>query len=72
MATVLVTGVRREAGIAAAVGKRLRTDGHAVVTAGWTTYDTEHRVGVDAQTATDIQADLSAAYGPAGLIDQAI
>ena len=68
MAHVLVTGVSRTAGIAAAVGDRLRRDGHTVVTTGWTPYDNAHLSGIDAQTATDIQADLSVASEPARLI----
>ena len=71
MATVLITGVSRRAGIAAAVAERLRGDGHTVVTAGWTPYDTEHHAGIDAQTTTDIQADLSESAEPARLIDAA-
>ena len=36
MSVALVTGVSRTRGIAAAVAKRLRSDGFTVVTAGWT------------------------------------
>ena len=35
MFTVLITGVSRKRGIAAAVAERLRSDGLGVVTAGW-------------------------------------
>lgn len=58
MTAVLITGVSRTRGIAAAVAERLRRDGLTVVTAGWTAYDTEHHQGIDEQTHTDLQVDL--------------
>jgi 3-oxoacyl-[acyl-carrier protein] reductase len=58
MGAVLITGVSRTRGIAAAVAQRLRTDGLSVVTAGWTPYDREVLPGIDEQTATDVQIDL--------------
>jgi 3-oxoacyl-[acyl-carrier protein] reductase len=68
VASVLITGVSRKAGIAAAVAARLRRDGHAVVTSGWTPYDTEYHGEIDEQTETDVQADLSLPSEPARLI----
>ena len=59
MSAVLITGVSRRAGIAAAVAQRLRSDGFRVVTAGWSSYDTENHLGVDEQTDTDLQCDLA-------------
>jgi 3-oxoacyl-[acyl-carrier protein] reductase len=69
MPNVLVTGVSRQLGIAAAVAKRLREDGHQVVTAGWTAYDTEHLAGIDQQTQSDIQSDLADPEAPRRLIE---
>jgi len=52
MSAVLITGVSRSRGIAAAVADRLRSDGFGVVAAGWTPYDREHHAGIDEQTGT--------------------
>ena len=65
---VLITGVSRRRGIAAAVAARLRDDGFDVVTAGWSAYDPEHHAGIDEQTEVDIQCDLSVASEPERLI----
>jgi 3-oxoacyl-[acyl-carrier protein] reductase len=71
MSAVLITGVSRERGIAAAVAQRLRADGFRVVTAGWTPYDTEYHLGIDEQTNTDLQCDLGEPSGPMQLLDAA-
>lgn len=71
MATALITGVSRRRGIAAAVADRLRSDGLSVVTAGWTPYDAENHPGIDEQTKTDFQCDLSDPSEPMRLLDAA-
>jgi 3-oxoacyl-[acyl-carrier protein] reductase len=71
MPVVLVTGVSRARGIAAAVARRLRADGFTVVTAGWTPYDTENHQGVDEQVTSDLQYDLAQPDAPAQLITAA-
>lgn len=69
MSAVLITGVSRSRGIAAAVADRLRGDGWNVVTAGWTPYDTENHTGNDEQTQTDFQCDLGDPSEPLRLIE---
>lgn len=71
MPTVLITGVSRKRGIAAAVAERLRGDGWTVVTAGWTPYDTVTHAGIDEQTETDFQLDLGEPAAPAQLLEAA-
>lgn len=71
MPAALVTGVSRTRGIAASVATRLRADGFAVVTAGWTPYDTEHHQGIDDQVGSDLQFDLADPRAPAQLIEAA-
>ena len=71
MSAVLITGVSRSRGIAAAVADRLRGDGWNVVTAGWTPYDTENHTGNDEQTQTDFQCDLGDPSEPLRLIEAA-
>jgi 3-oxoacyl-[acyl-carrier protein] reductase len=71
MAAALVTGVSRRRGIAVAVAERLRRDGWSVVTAGWTSYDTEHLSGIDEQTDTDFQYDLGQPSEPMRLVNAA-
>lgn len=44
----------------------------SVVTAGWSPYDSEHHAGVDEQTQTDLQSDLSDPGEPARLIEAAV
>lgn len=72
MPATLVTGVSRTRGIAAAVAERLRRDGHAVVTAGWTPYDLEQLPRVAEQTASDLQFDLGESDAPAQLLAAAV
>jgi 3-oxoacyl-[acyl-carrier protein] reductase len=71
MSAVLITGVSRSRGIAAAVGERLRKDGLNVATAGWAAYDTQHHAGIDQQTQSDLQVDLSDPAAPVELVDAA-
>src|SRR5947209_467260 len=71
MSAVLITGVSRRRGIAAAVAERLRSDGLSVVTAGWTAYDTEIHAGIDEQTESDLQCDLADPSEPMRLLDAA-
>jgi 3-oxoacyl-[acyl-carrier protein] reductase len=71
MRAVLITGVSRRRGIAAAVAARLRDDGLTVVTAGWSPYDREQHEGIDEQTQTDLQCDLGDPSAPARLVDAA-
>jgi 3-oxoacyl-[acyl-carrier protein] reductase len=71
MTAVLITGVSRSRGIAAAVAERLRRDGLEVVTAGWTPYDADHHSGIDEQTETTFQHDLGDAAEPERLLDAA-
>jgi 3-oxoacyl-[acyl-carrier protein] reductase len=71
MSAVLVTGVSRRRGIAAAVAERLRRDGVTVVTAGWAPYDRENHPGIDEQVESDVQCDLSDALAPTRLLDVA-
>jgi 3-oxoacyl-[acyl-carrier protein] reductase len=71
MTAVLITGVSRRRGIAAAVTERLRSDGLSVATAGWTPYDTENHAGIDEQTEIDLQFDLGDPTAPVRLIDAA-
>src|SRR5947209_651019 len=71
MSAVLITGVSRRRGIAAAVAERLRSDGWSVVTAGWTAYDTENHAGIDEQTQSDLQCDLADPAEPKRLVDAA-
>jgi 3-oxoacyl-[acyl-carrier protein] reductase len=68
---VLITGVSRRRGIAAAVAERLRRDGLSVATAGWTPYDSENHAGIDEQTQSDLQVDLGDPAAPVGLVDAA-
>jgi 3-oxoacyl-[acyl-carrier protein] reductase len=68
---VLITGVSRTRGIAAAVAERLRRDELTVVTAGWTPYDHEHMGEVAEQVPTDLQFDLGDAGAPAELLASA-
>ncbi len=71
MSAVLITGVSRRRGIAAAVADRLRSGGWSAVTAGWTPYDTKNHTGSDEQTQTDFQCDLGDASEPPRLIEAA-
>lgn len=71
MPAVLITGVSRRRGIAAAVAERLRGDGWTLVTAGWSAYDAQHHPGIDEQTDIDLQCDLADHSEPARLIDAA-
>jgi len=71
MSAVLITGVSRARGIAAAVADRLRADGFRVVGAGWTPYDREHHAGIDEQTGSDLQVDLGDPAEPARLLEAA-
>lgn len=71
MPAVLVTGVSRTRGIAAAVAERLRADGFTVVTAGWTPYDNEYHAGVDQQVLSDLQHDLGDPEAPRQLLEAA-
>ncbi len=68
MSAVLVTGVSRRHGIAAAVAKRLRADGLSVVTSGWTAYDMEYHSGVNEQAEVDFQCDLGDPCEPTRLL----
>jgi len=68
MPVVLVTGVSRARGIAAAVARRLRADGFTVVSTGWTPYDSEHHQNIDEQVASDLQFDLAQPDAPAQLL----
>jgi 3-oxoacyl-[acyl-carrier protein] reductase len=72
MSTVLITGVSRRLGIAAAVADRLRHDGHSVLTSGWTAYDREVHDGTDDQVPTDFQFDLSDPSAPGELVRAAV
>jgi 3-oxoacyl-[acyl-carrier protein] reductase len=71
MRAVLVTGVSRRRGIAAAVVERLRSDGLNVITAGWSRYDAEHHPGIDEQTETDFQYELGDPSAPRHLVEAA-
>lgn len=71
MAAVLITGVSRRRGIAAAAAERLRSDGLSVVTAGWSGYDAEQHPGIDEQTQTDFQCDLGDPCEPMRLVEAA-
>ncbi len=71
MTAALLTGVSRSRGIAAAVAERLRKDGISVITAGWSPYDAEFHAGIDAQTETDLQVDLSEPSAAVRLIEAA-
>ena len=71
MSAVLITGVSRARGIAAAVADRLRADGFSVVGAGWTPYDREIHAGIDEQTDSDLQGDLGDPAGPGRLLEAA-
>jgi 3-oxoacyl-[acyl-carrier protein] reductase len=71
MSAVLVTGVSRSRGIAAAVADRLRGDGFAVVAAGWTPYDRRQHAGIDEQVDSDLQGDLGDPAEPARLLEAA-
>jgi 3-oxoacyl-[acyl-carrier protein] reductase len=71
MRAVLVTGVSRRRGIAAAVVERLRSDGLNVITAGWSRYDAEHHPGIDEQTETDFQCELGDPSAPRHLVEAA-
>lgn len=68
MSAVLITGVSRRRGIAAAVAERLRRDAWTVVTAGWSSYDSEVHIGIDEQTETDFQCDLGDPAEPTRLL----
>lgn len=57
--TVLVTGVGRRAGIAAAIGEALRSDGWRVLTTGWRGYDARMPWGADAEPLADFDVDLT-------------
>ena len=56
---VLVTGVGRRAGIAAAIADRLRADDWAVVTTGWRGYDARMDWGADEQPLADHEVDFA-------------
>ncbi len=71
MSAVLITGVSRRRGIAAAVAVRLRSHGWSVVTAGWPSYDTENHADIDEQIETDFQCDLGDPSAPVRLLDAA-
>jgi 3-oxoacyl-[acyl-carrier protein] reductase len=68
VAAVLITGVSRSRGIAAAVAQRLRRDGWTVVTAGWSPSAAEIHAGIDEQTETDFQSDLGDPSEPRRLL----
>jgi 3-oxoacyl-[acyl-carrier protein] reductase len=61
---VLVTGVGRQAGIAAAIADRLRSDGWLVVTAGWRRYDARMSWGADRRPLADHEVDLADPEAP--------
>ena len=65
---VLVTGVSRRAGIAAAVAGRLSADGAAVFTTGWPAYDDELPWGRDRDQPIHLAADLSLPEAPAEIV----
>ena len=71
MPAVLITGVSRSRGIAAAVAQRLRGDGFTVVAAGWTPYDREIHAGINEQVDGDLQSDLGDPAEPARLLEAA-
>ncbi len=71
MQAALITGVSRRQGIAAAIAQRLRDDGVAVVTTGWTPYDVEILPEIAEQTESDLQFDLGDTAAPAALLDAA-
>ncbi len=56
---VLVTGVGRSIGIAAAIAERLRADGWSVATTGWRGYDARMERGVDEQPLADYEVDFA-------------
>jgi 3-oxoacyl-[acyl-carrier protein] reductase len=66
---VLVTGVGRRAGIAAAIADRLRDDGWAVVTTGWRPYDARMEWGADDEPLADHDVDFSDPSAPDGLFE---
>ena len=65
---VLVTGVSRRRGIAAAVTARLRKDGWVVFTTGWRLYDAGMPWGRDDEQAVDLEDDLSDPEAPARIV----
>ena len=67
---VLVTGVGRRAGIAAAIAERLRADGWSVVTAGWRPYDERMSWGADEEALADCEVDLTDPDGPDALFER--
>ena len=67
---VLVTGVGRRAGIAAAIAERLRADGWSVVTAGWRPYDERMSWGADEEALADYEVDLTDPDGPDALFER--
>lgn len=69
--TALVTGVSRDIGIGRALADRLRADGLAVVTSGWTAYDEEMPWGSDATPTIDVEVDLADPEACAGLMGRA-
>lgn len=71
MSGVVVTGVSRRRGIAAAVAERLRRDGWAVFTTGWRPYDAEMSGGVDREQPVDLEADLADPDVPPRVIEAA-
>ena len=56
---VLVTGVGRSIGIAAAIAERLRADGWSVATTGWRGYDARMEWGADDQPLADYEVDFA-------------
>ena len=56
---VLVTGVGRSIGIAAAIAERLRADGWSVATTGWRGYDAWMEWGADDQPLADYEVDFA-------------
>lgn len=67
---MLVTGVSRQAGIGAAIARRLTTDGWQVVPAGWRAYDDRMPWGRDGVPEI-LEADLADPDTPADLVRRA-
>jgi len=66
---VLVTGVGRRVGIAAAIAERLRTDGWSVETTGWRGYDERMEWGADDQPIADHDVDFADPDAPDALFE---
>jgi 3-oxoacyl-[acyl-carrier protein] reductase len=72
MPGVIVTGVSRKRGIAAAVAARLRHDGWAVFATGWRNYDLEQHPGDTASAEVDVELDLANPASARALVDAGI